>query len=819
MVLETAIEKILSGRAILFTGSGFGYGAKNILDNNLLLGSDLTNYLYEMVGINKDEHDNDLKNASELFVDGFGVHKLIELLKEQFTVKSITEEHNLIGTLPWKRVYTTNYDGIIEKAYTEAGKLLTPVSLNEKIDQYKDFRKLCVHLNGYINKLTPDTLNSDFKLTNTSYLTTEFVNSSWISMFRSDLRTAEAIIFIGFSTSSDLDISRIMAEKLEEIKEKCFFIVSPTEALISEMKLKKFGAPLKIGLLGLCEQIKEKQKNYEPPVHATYVYKSFNEILIPERIPIIKDQLFQDFMLLGHSQIDLIHQSIVDPQKYPYFVLREETNAVMDKISEGQTDFVVHSNIGNGKTSFLQGLSVCAVQRGIRTFIFNKYFDLTTDEVERICSLGTKVMVIIEHYSNHFELIEKFKHFRTNNVILVFSERTMVNDTVYYSLEKLIGENYNTYSLEALKELEPITFSELLSNYGLWGEYAKMSSEAKRRKVTDDFKSSFRLVLLDIMRSPDIQLRLKSIVDSVKGNSSFYDACLLIIASNILGFDMEYEDLIYSLDDELLNNPSFYNNPQLKDIIDFDNHLIRIKSSILSEGILHTNEYSHDLITLLVKVVKRLDKTRSNKNHLNFLKSIISHSRLQKLFNTREKNEFRDLVIMFFEEVKQLEYSKRNPYFWLQYAMAKLEMREYIVADTFFNTAYSYADKLDWFDTYQIDNHYARLLLENEVYNGSTDTCMAQFLKAHKILNNKSDKNENRHYPFKVARNYTSFYDHYFRKLPDQDKRIFLVSCQEILRRIDEYNSVVDVRARNRVVKECFDGLSAVLFKESKYLK
>lgn len=812
MTIEEAIKKSLTGNCLLFTGSGFGYGAKNIKDQELLLGSGLADLLYDKCGIV--DHDGDLKSASDLFLDERGEYELIELLKHEFTIKSISEDHKLIGSLPWKRIYTTNYDDILEKSFNHSGNLLTPISLGEKIDQYKDFRKLCVHLNGYINALTPTKLNREFKLTNTSYLTTEFINSQWVDLFRSDVHTSDVIIFIGFSTSSDLDISRILAEKVTSIKDRCFFIVGPDESQLNVKKLSKFGHVHKIGLNGFSKLISEIGEDFDPPKEIAYSYKSFTKIREPRKIPALRDIDFHSLVLLGNMNMELTHQSIINSEKYPYFLFREENDELFEKIKEGHTDFVIHSGLGNGKTCFLNGMAAYGVHKGFQVYIFQRYYDVTNNEVEKICSQEGNILVIIENYSNHFDLIKKFKLFRKSNVVLLLSERSIINDTVYFTLEEIIGEDYISFNLNHMNSEEVTVLSDLLSSYGLWGKDSSYSIDFKHRKISNEFKSSMRLTLLDVLKSPDIQKRLTNLIDPLIDNKPLYHASLLIISSNILGFSMTLEELIYILDDELLNNPSFYNNQQLREMIDFKNNKITINSPILAEGILHTNKYHHDLIPLLVKVVKKLDNSRFNRNHFSIIKSIVSHSRLQKLFNTRENNDFRKLVIQFFEEIKNLDYSRRNPFFWLQYAMARLEIRDYKVADQYFDTAYSWAKKIDNFDTFQIDNHYARHLVENEVYNGNLESCMPQFIKAHKILGSRSDHNKNRHYPFKVARNYARFYDHYFSKLEQQDKKIFLISCQEILHRIDDYNSVVAENYRNRVVQECFDDLSGILIKE-----
>ncbi|WP_343632467.1 SIR2 family protein [Fluviicola sp.] len=817
MSLNNAIEKILTGNCLLFTGSGFGYGAKNIQDKEFLLGSGLSNLLYQECGIT--EHDNDLKSASELFLDDRGEHELIEILKREFTLKTITEDHSLIGTLPWKRIYTTNYDQILEHSYIAAGNLLTPVSLIDKIDQYKDFRKLCVHLNGYIDSLTPNSLNHEFKLTNTSYLTTDFINSQWVDLFRSDIQTCDEIIFIGFSTTSDLDISRIIAEKITSIKEKCLFIVGPQESSLNIKRLEKFGEVYKIGLNGFVNEIKEKQKTFTPPEEITYIFKSFKQFSLSDELHSLKDDDFYELMLKGNLNSTLAHQSLIDFNKYPYILKREEVDTFFEKVNGGQLNFVVHSNLGNGKTCYLHCVALTALHQRYNVFKFEQYFDITNAEVERICNLKGKNLIIIDGYSNDLDLIETVERFRKSNTILLIAERSIVNDTIYDALEEKIGNNYTSFNLNHLHNSEVLEFSKLLTSYGLWGKDAGLSLESKRRRINDDFHATIRLTLLDVLKSPDIRSRLTNLIDPLKSNKPFYHASLLILSSNILDFSLTLEELVYLLDEELLNNPSFYNNSQLNELIDFKNRTIKINSSILAESILHSNKYHHDLIPLLVNLVKKLNQTRANKNHHNILKSIISHSRLQKLFNTTEHNDFRKLVIKFFEEIKNLEYCTTNPFFWLQYAMARLEIRDYKVADQFFNSAYAFAQKRANFDTFQLDNHYSRFLLENEIFNGDLESCMPQFLKAHAILNNRNDQNNNRHYPFKVARNYSKFYDSFFKDLPEQDKKIFLISCQEILRRIDEYNSAVEERNRNRVVKDCFEALSSILLKESALLQ
>ena len=68
----------------------------------------------------------------------------------------------------------------------------------------------CVHINGYIGNLTESTLNTSFKLSESSYMRPEgFLNSPWYTIFKRDLERASAIIFAGYSLY-DIDIKRIL---------------------------------------------------------------------------------------------------------------------------------------------------------------------------------------------------------------------------------------------------------------------------------------------------------------------------------------------------------------------------------------------------------------------------------------------------------------------------------------------------------------------------------------------------------------------------------------------------------------------------------
>jgi hypothetical protein len=243
MDIKEAIDLIFDGNCLLFTGAGASITATNLKDEHLKPAVELTEMLYDECGITA---DGNLESAVDEYLDVFGEQKLITLLKEQYSVKSIEEEHIILGSLNWRRIYTTNYDDVLETSYRKNCKILTPVTLANKPYHFKDKSHVCIHLNGYIDALTPETLNNEFKLSDVSYLTNDFRDNEWCSLFRQDLVIANAIFFVGFSLKYDLDLKRIIYST-PELREKCFFIVREKEDSTTLKAISKFGTALSIG--------------------------------------------------------------------------------------------------------------------------------------------------------------------------------------------------------------------------------------------------------------------------------------------------------------------------------------------------------------------------------------------------------------------------------------------------------------------------------------------------------------------------------------------------------------------------------------------
>ena len=194
MDLERALEYAAEGEALLFVGSGFSQGALNKRGSTLLKGRELAKLLSSQV---EDlPEDTALDDAAEEFVEVHGESKLIELLGSEFSITEVGSHHLNVARCPWRRIYTTNYDNVVELAGVRVGRPTKPITLSDNAYEQDQSKPQCVHLNGYIRLLTEETLWSEFKLLESSYLSASIAESPWSAMFRADVEISRAVFLL-----------------------------------------------------------------------------------------------------------------------------------------------------------------------------------------------------------------------------------------------------------------------------------------------------------------------------------------------------------------------------------------------------------------------------------------------------------------------------------------------------------------------------------------------------------------------------------------------------------------------------------------------
>ncbi len=330
MQLEEAVEKLLDGNAIMFAGAGCSVGATNLSDRPFLRSGELAKYLAEKAGM---MGVPSLEIAAEAFDNKYGSSTLIRELQNEFTAKTIADYHLNLGDMPWKRLYTTNYDNVLEEAYKQNSKNLIPITASDNPFTIPKNQLICVHLNGFIQKLDLNKINTELKLTEASYLSVELANSPWVTNFREDIRFARAVFFIGYSLY-DLDIKRILVTS-PSLKEKCFFILGNAVDESTILRANMFGSVHKISVSEFC-QIVQKKRDLYTPTSLTHL----STLSIKEHTPLktrarITDRAFSDLMLFGKGNQNMFFESLM--HNHRYLLERKARDQVFELIDQGNS--------------------------------------------------------------------------------------------------------------------------------------------------------------------------------------------------------------------------------------------------------------------------------------------------------------------------------------------------------------------------------------------------------------------------------------------------------------------------------------------------
>lgn len=812
MQIEEAIQHAIDGNALLFVGSGFSKGAISLEGHEFLTGRELAKRLYAECGVSP-HPDDDLAHASQKFRKKKGNDKeLISLLETLYTVSDVTDAHKRVPEVDWASIYTTNYDNILETAYQAKKKKLVPVTPEKDGRDYVMKRNVCVHINGFIDSLTPETLNDSFKLTNASYLTESFLASNWAFMFRRAIETARAVFFVGYSMY-DLDIQRIMYQNSVS-KEKTFFIERPglSEEECADLIQSEFGTVLSIGLQGFWALYDSVVASYEPKQLERLLH-SFEEIKIGGNDQGFRDDYVFDLLLKGQVRLEHVFEQFVHPRTAPpYFVHRLEHDRVVEALKSGQRDIIVHSDLANGKSIFLAGVACDAIRQGHRVFWLKDSAEHIADEIDAIATLTGPVVVVIENYTRRLDDIRHLNLRRSPDLALIASARSSLNDYAVDDLQEILHDRkILQIRLDFICENDLLKVCSLLDTYKFWGERDAWPSWKKIKYLKDECSSEWRSLLLEIIRSPDVLERFKPLFESFRSNTDLSQVLITASALKLLGFTAPSEDMISNLlGNNYLFSLDFRRNPLVLQMASVGGYSVIPRSSILAKFGLIEFADAKMVVDTLVRITKRAHDIGSEFNnnlYFNIYRDLVTFSQLQGMLPESGK---RDLLIRFYESVKHLSTAQNHPHFWLQYAMARLAFadRENIErAKYFLDSAYAQAAKRKNYHTRHLDNVKARYLIEHAKVVPQISDALMEIHDAHSILL-KEAQSEQTSAPYKVARLYLAFFNARKSELDKSGKLMLKKNSMQILEYLERLP--LDERIGNHVTL-CKESLSILV--------
>ena len=799
MEVQEAIERVLDGEGVLFLGTGFSLGAVNLRNEKFMTGPATADYFADVSGM---PPGTGLEDAAEAFVDKSGIDALIREVQEQFTAKKICDYHKGVAALPWKRVYTTNYDNVFEFASRLESQRVTSVTMSANIYEIPKDHRICVHLNGYVENLDREKMGNELKLTDTSYVTASIADTPWTMLLRQDLRLASAVFFIGYSLNYDLDIKRILVET-DDAKGKFFFCIGPTADQATHRRASRYGSVLDVSTEDFVSMTHDVAKSYIPRDRSELRTLSVREYKAPFAPSRITDQRFIDLLLWGRRSEELVAESLRTGTSY--YLERPEVEEALRLIESGVRVLIVCSDLGNGKSMFLEGLRIRALERGFRVFDAFDHIDGVEQELEAIARLGDKVLVTIEEYQNWLDEIRLFRTNAGDQAVLVLTARNAVHDVLFDELSVMVGnELISELNIDILSHTDIEWVVDALDRYGLWGQQARLGRSQKVNYVVDRCQRQLHALLLKLLSSPDIGARLSLVADRIRSKGANYEPLLSIFILTLLNHPPTLDVLIDIWGPDRIGTPQFRTDPVMKEFVSFNYYAVLVRSPIAAEYVLRFFSDSGTVVPVLTRIAERIEKgAKFSQRYEDLFKSLMRFSSVQFLLPEQGR---RNAVIRYYESLKNLDSCRRYPLFWLQYAIASLVIEDLPRAKTYFDTAYSLAAKRRW-DTFQIDNHFARYLMVQAVRDKDVSSALANYRQARTIIDRQM-RDERRHYPYRVAIYYQDFVNRFGASMDSTEIEEFASTATRVLQRIGE---LPEHRRHHRYVRDCQNAMKYVI--------
>ncbi|MBS0858353.1 SIR2 family protein [Providencia rettgeri] len=784
------LRKVRSNRAVLFLGSGFSCDSTDFNQQYLPTANILAQKIAKI--INAESYD-DLKYISDRVIDEGYSEALIKLLRKTFSVKQVQPHHETIASLPWHRVYTTNYDLCFEKAAQQIGKDYTTIDVS--IDSISELKKqnLCIHINGSLNNLDHETLNNSFKLSESSYLSTDSIeNSQWFYPMQRDFEEASAIIFIGYSLY-DIEVKKILLDSLS-IKNKVYFVTYSIPDERSAYIFEKYGTILPIQTSGFSEIFKNfKSDDDNIPLRILNNYH-YNPTSVT-----IKDSDTDRFLLTGDIEEPIIDSFISKFNKLsaPILIYRSEINKAFELI-KNRSNVLITSELGNGKSIFLKILCSILSQNSYDVYQIESINNNIYSDIEKI-SQGEKTSILVfDSYDKYIDILKFTDRLHSANIILVLSARSSSHE-YYFSKIKFENISLNEIELDELDHDEVLELINIIDNTGFWEDKASLNIDAKISLIDRKYKNQLSLTLLGLLNSPVILSKIKESSSVLINNKNFKKTIFTICLLSFLDLP-----LTKSFISEIAQNRAIYDQELTKQqaflsLFDIDKSRAQTKSSLFSLSFISNILDSNYIIDELLSIVENLGDTKNDLHEKKELqKNILRFSIVERLLPSSGRKAS---LTRYYEYVKRaLPNLKEDPHYWLQYGMAMLTYNDYTKAERFFKNSYSLASNRVLYHTQHTDVQYSRLNLM-KANDKSLDLSITDRFKLFEEAHIKLCAVDNDIHRYRQLHLYKDIFDMTYNSLSNKNKTYFEFAFKRIISDIDKLDADDYRLANSKTVK------------------
>lgn len=691
--------------SILFLGSGFATSSENIRGEKLPSGSALKEAFANMVGVDKDAY-----SLQTLADEVASQTDLYQLLYETFTVSRLSQAQLDLLKLPWLRIYTTNYDDAVECGSHEL-KIKRQSFCYDEDKPRKIAPGTAIHLHGLIRRTTKDNVLKQLVLNEGSYIRQHFEKSVWYDEFVRDVRFATNCFFIGYSLS-DYHISALL-HPVADVHRKTFFINHAPDRVF-ERRVENFGQVLSVGLDGfanLCERLPRLSR-----LRCPYSLKSFRYYdPFKDKKSLAKPTPIEILNLVTYGSFNE-QRCIASLPGNSYVIPRAEHVSEAVESLKSARSLLVHSRLGNGKSIFLAILAYQLSERGYKCFWCSDLSPTLNHDLAALASID-KLVFLFDSYDVALDVVEVARDV-VESAKFVIAIRTGIQDVRLHEIRDRLPSPLERINLNGFLSSERDDFFTLLDDAGILDK----SLHTQLSRCED-----IREIVTSVYRHSEIQAKLRRELQPLLADSGLRKAMVAIHLLNIAGQrpDSAFLRAISGADAYVLAT-SFKH--AASEVVRFEEDELRAHSSIFSEYLAENFFDAEDVVEGIYGLVSEGVRRKPRRPYQAITGYFMQVSNLKRLVKGASQGA---LLAGLFDRLHRDVGVNGEPLFWLQYSILMMDLGELAAAERFLGTAYSRADSLPGFKTFQIDTHALRILLILE----TIDTDSENVTRFEQILN------------------------------------------------------------------------------------
>jgi len=787
-------EKLLEidpASSILFLGSGFSVGAGNIRHQEMPSGRGLKKLFADALKVRPEDYD--LMTLADEFAQREDLN-LYQTVYEIFTTTTAKEHQKVILRDKWRRIYSTNYDDLVEWCCFGVGSVIDSFSFEESKPSRLNAGAI-IHLHGCIRNATEKNVLEQLVLNETSYVRQHIERSVWYDEFVRDLTFCTNCFFIGYSLA-DMHIAALLM-KNDHLREKIFFVTLDLSDAIFNRRVQPYGTILPIGAEGfadLCKTLPRPAKNMDPTQLKAFKYldpqKDKRTLAPPTPIEIMNLVAFGTFS--EQRCLSTLPES-------KYVIARTSTVAEAQRLLGNHKCILVHSRLGNGKTIFLHILAHKLAEDGYKCYMCKENTEVPNHDLDVLAQVK-KAVIFFDSYNTAIDVIPRCSHL--GNVKFVVAVRTGVQEVRLHEIQSKLPVSLARLSINTLEPADRADLKKLLDLSGV-------RVDELERGI--DKSQEMREVVVSLYQN---RLIRDKIATELKPLLRMEKARMVMICAHLvkwIGGDLE-TGFLRAVSGEDPYALRLNAGAVAVDLLQFDDDNVQARSALFSEYLIQ-NHFETDWITdavyrLVVEAVRR----KRDRNYQKILGGLVRYSFLDWALS-RDPNRHGALRELY-DRLHRDSSVNAEPLFWLQYAIFMMDIDDLNSADGFLLTAYKRAQDSPGFKTYQIDTQALRYVLVRETRDSATsvtryDTLIERLRKVVPMLVEASHRSHAVH----VMQDIEPFVKARGRALSLAQKNEFVAELDQVLVALGRFDMAAQAETASIPVRESVERAKGEIWK------